>query len=549
VYAFDIAGSMLGILGFTIASAAGTPPVVWLTIVAALVLLLIAGTGMGLQRFAAYGGLVAMILIAGMHRHDGETWSPYYRIDTYQNGIGQIAVNVNGIPHQALHAVDGPQEPFYKQVYRWFPDRKFDDVLVVGAGTGTDSAIALAYGASHVDAVEIDREIQRIGQQHPNHPYSDPRVRAIENDGRAFLRGSDSKYDLVIFALPDSLTLVSSTANIRLESFLFTEQAFESVRDHLAPDGVFVLYNYYREPWLISKISGMLQDAFGAPPLLKLFGQNSAVLAAGPAAAALVAGPEPPPDGVDAVPDVGHPTPVPATDDWPFLYLRTPFIAGHYLAALAFGLLLALVAVAGAARAGGTTLRRFSPHFFVLGMAFLLLETRSLVSFSLLFGSTWLVNALAFFAILASVLLAILVNARLRLNRPEILYGLLFVALAVAFLLPPESLLIDPPALRYVLAAALAFTPVFIANLVFTYSFRDTRTADMAFASNLLGAMVGGTLEYVALLTGYRALLLIVGGLYALAWLFATRWRTLADVDLTLDADVAPAVEAEAATG
>ena len=62
-------------------------------------------------------------------------------------------------------------------------------------------------------------------------------------------------------------------------------------------------------------------------------------------------------------------------------------------------------------------MRRFSPHFFVLGAAFLLLETRSLVSFSLLFGSTWLVNALAFFAILASVLLAILVNARLRIRR------------------------------------------------------------------------------------------------------------------------------------
>ena len=83
-----------------------------------------------------------------------------------------------------------------------------------------------------------------------------------------------------------------------------------------------------------------------------------------------------------------------------------------------------------------------------------------------------------------------------------------------AFVLPPESLLIDPPGLRYLLAGLVAFAPVFLANLVFTYSFRDTRTADMAFASNLLGAMVGGALEYVALLTGYRALLLIVAALY-----------------------------------
>ena len=78
----------------------------------------------------------------------------------------------------------------------------------------------------------------------------------------------------------------------------------------------------------------------------------------------------------------------------------------------------------------------------------------------------------------------------------------------------------------------MAFAPVFLANLVFTYSFRDTRTADMAFARNLLGAMVGGALEYVALLTGYRALLLVVAVLYALAWLFATRCRVLADVEL-----------------
>jgi hypothetical protein len=109
---------------------------------------------------------------------------------------------------------------------------------------------------------------------------------------------------------------------------------------------------------------------------------------------------------------------------------------------------------------------------------------------------------------------------------------LLFVALAVAFAIPPESLLINPAWLRYLLAAVLAFTPVFLANLVFTYSFRDTKTADMAFASNLLGAMVGGALEYLALLTGYRVLLIVVALLYAVAWLFATRWRRLADVDL-----------------
>jgi len=44
--------------------------------------------------------------------------------------------------------------------------------------------------------------------------------------------------------------------------------------------------------------------------------------------------------------------------------------------------------------------------------------------------------------------------------------------------------------------------------------------------------MVGGALEYLALLSGYRVLLIVVALLYAVAWLFATRWRRLADVNL-----------------
>jgi len=549
-YAWDITGSMLGIAGFTALSAAGTPPIVWFTVAASLVLLLIiGGRTTGLLRIPGALALVIMLALTFSEQNANEIWSPYYRINTYRAGNGELYVNVNGIPHQALHPVNAPKEQFYDQLYRWFPDKTYAQVLIVGAGSGTDVAISLAHGAGHVDAVEIDREIQKLGiEYHPDHPYQDPRVTRIENDGRAYLRGTDKKYDLVIFALPDSLTLVSSTANIRLESFLFTDQAFESVRDHLAPDGVFVVYNYYRDNWLIAKIASMLEQAFDGHPIVRLYDAHKAIFAIGPAIAALNGSP-PPGDGVDAVPDPGPgPDLKAATDDWPFLYLRAPFIASHYLAGLAFALLIALLGVFGAARAGGTTIRRFSPHFFVLGAAFLLLETRSLVSFSLLFGSTWLVNALAFFAILASVLLAILVNARLRIQRASVLYGLLFAALAVAYLLPPESLLIDPPALRYLLAGGVAFAPVFLANLVFTYSFRDTRTADMAFASNLLGAMAGGAMEYVALLTGYRFLLVIVAGLYALAWLFANRWRRLADVELAAGGDPEAGVEEAVAT-
>jgi hypothetical protein len=539
-YAVDIIGSLSGIALFGVMSALSTGPVVWFSVVAVLVILLVLGTRIdwwGLGSVVLILATIAPIALANQQ----DIWSPYYRISILHPGTDHETINVNGIPHQELHCVECRKEPFYDQVYKWFPDRTYENALVVGAGSGSDVALLLANNPDiqRIDAVEIDPRIQEIGiADHPDRPYDDPRVVRHVNDGRAFLRSTDDKYDIVIFALPDSLTLVSQAANVRLESFLFTEEAFKSVADHLSDDGIFVLYNYYREPWLVAKIAGMLQDAFGGTaPLLRTYDNVMATIANGPLVASLD-GAQPPGDRSDAIPTVGDPSPQPATDDWPFLYLRTGFVAPYYLVALGLLLLGALIAVAVAAGITGTSFRRFSPHFFVLGIAFLLLETRSLVSFSLLFGTTWLVNALAFFGVLLSVLVAIFINWRYPIRRPNLLYLMLFVSIAVAWLLPPEDLLIDPPWLRYGLAVVLAFAPVFFANLVFTHSFRDTRTADMAFASNLLGAMVGGALEYLALVTGYQALLFLVAALYGLAWLFANRMRMLADKDLEAEADL-----------
>jgi len=532
-YAIDIIGSLAGIAGFALMSALGTDPLIWFSIVGILVGLLILGAPLRIRSVIGAAAMGGVIVLVSFSLQPSEVWSPYYRIGFRTDLLGKEHLNVNGIPHQALHSTDSIKEPFYEQVYRWFPERTFENVLIVGAGSGSDVAMTLKKAnPTSIDAVEIDPQLQRIGvERHPDRPYDDPRVNRIVNDGRAWLRSTDERYDLVVFALPDSLTLVSSAANIRLESFLFTEEAFAEVRDHLTDDGIFILYNYYREEWLIAKLGTMLRDTFGHDPLVRAWGNRMAAFGAGPLVASLPDG-IPPGSSVDALPAIEGAAPTPATDDWPFLYLRTPFVAPYYLIALAAILIGALISVLLAAKVTATPIRRFSPHFFVLGIAFLLLETRSLVSFSLLFGTTWLVNALAFFAILVSVLLSIFVNARFPIRRPTILYGALFAALALAWLIPPESLLIDPPWLRYLLAAALAFAPVFCANLVFTASFRDTRTADMAFASNLLGAMVGGALEYLALITGYQALLVVVAVLYALAWLTATRFRRMADRDL-----------------
>ncbi|MGH3418341.1 MAG: hypothetical protein ACRDOD_01890 [Streptosporangiaceae bacterium] len=106
-----------------------------------------------------------------------------------------------------------------------------------------------------------------------------------------------------------------------------------------------------------------------------------------------------------------------------------------------------------------------------------------------------------------------------------LLYAALLAALIVAWAVPPSSLLSLSPLPRFFAAVLIAFAPIFFANMVFAQRFRDTGDTGTAFGANLLGAMLGGVLEYAALIVGCRWLLVFVALLYGLA--FLTGWRHL----------------------
>jgi len=551
-YTYDIVGSLAGIAAFSAMSYFSLPPLVWFAILSALLLLLSA------KRTVLFAAVVlAATLIEVGQLQVGAYWSPYYKIVLSPAVPDGYIVDVNGIGHQTMTSWQY-KEPFYKEVYRIFGNGSFHHALILGAGTGSDTAIALANGVDSITAVEIDPTIQQLGAQyHPNQPYSNSRVHVVINDGRSFLQNTTDHYDLIIFALPDSLTLTSSNTSLRLESFLLTQDAIAAARAHLSSNGVVVLYNYYRQEWLVQKLADMVGNAFNQPPLVTTYGGwgRAAAIMAGPRLATLPKGefgiysehPVPPRSTVLRIIGQGYyplTAMTPATDDWPFLYLQDRSFPTIYILGLAMVVLYALVGTV--TFAPRKTLRRFDWHMFFLGMAFMLLEVKSLTTFSLLFGSTWLVNSLVFFAILSSVLLAILFNRYFKFQRISVFYLLLFGVLLLNILVPPGALLLSNPILRYILASVLAFAPVFLANIIFTNSFRDSETADIAFASNLLGIMVGGGLEYFSMLIGYRLLLIPVIVFYAAALLLRLRSsRTPGTSDKEAPAELVPASQTD----
>jgi hypothetical protein len=167
-------------------------------------------------------------------------------------------------------------------------------------------------------------------------------------------------------------------------------------------------------------------------------------------------------------------------------------------------------------------MRPYADLFF-MGAAFLLLETKNIATFALLFGTTWLVNALVFAGVLVVVLAAVETTRRVRTPPLPVVWGAIAVSLAVAWVIRPEWLLAWPFVPRLVAATLLGFVPIFLANVAFAKRFAASDDSQAAFGLNLLGAIVGGCLEYAALLTGYRNLLVVAAGLYLLAFLLTPR--------------------------
>jgi hypothetical protein len=515
-YRLDILGSLAGITAFSVLSFLGAPPVVWGLIVSA-VLLGLYGRSIRVIQVVAVAALI--VLLAKETLTPGLSWSPYYKISVFRIMPGIKALNVNGIPHQLIESTAERKktEPVYFLPYQRIRSNPLRNVLIIGAGNGSDVAIALAAGAKHVDAVEIDPRIYRIGRQiNPDHPYWNPRVTVHIDDGRAFLQQTRNRYDLILFALPDSLVLVSGQSSLRLESYLFTLEAMRAARAHLTSGGAFGMYNYYRETWLIDRLAATLNVTYGHRPCIDTTGVY------GRFALLMVSDRQ---GGVTCAHTWGlgaRSDPAPVDDDHPFLYLENRSIPPLYLVTIAAILLASLVLVrtaAGPFFQMGTYL-----DLFFMGAAFLLLETKNVVQFALLFGTTWFVNALVFFGILVSVFAAIEVARRVPLRRPNLLYGALFTMLALAWVIQPESLLSLALPLRFVVAVTIAFAPIFVANLVFAQRFKDVGSSTIAFGANLLGAMVGGILEYSSLILGYQSLLLLVAVLYAFAFLFGRNY-------------------------
>jgi hypothetical protein len=526
-YTLNLAGSLAGTLAFTALVFFSLPPWAWiLPVFAGLVYF----SSQRIRAALILGGVLAVI--AATEIRSPVQWSPYYRITCVPTAERGYRLDVDHDFYQDLLNLgpsanaSGVQAPrrYYDFPYAVLPP--CGRVLIIGAGTGNDVAAALRAQCSSVDAVEIDPAIAHLGRElHPEHPYDSNKVRLHIDDGRAYFHqayASGQRFDVIVFGLVDSQTALSVMSSLRLEFFLYSRESFEEAVSLLDPQhGLFVVgFSVGWKDWVAQRIYHTLELAnHGAPLAVKASEYlDTVTFVAGPGLSQAAAGLTQMPEVRSIGPDLARVAARPVRDDWPFLYQNPrsfPFVyLGSLVLVLIAGAYLVRVAVS---RAGGASGSRLDWTMFFMGSAFLLVETKNLSQLSLLFGATWVTNAVVFSSIFAMAIAANLIVQRWPVPRLPMLFALLWAALLLSYFVPFSDLTRLSPLVRGLIGGGVTALPVLFSSLIFAKMFQQTRDAANALGSNILGGLFGGALEAFSIFFGIKAMALLAIAVYGAA--------------------------------
>jgi hypothetical protein len=535
-YSINVVGALTGSLLFTLLCSLETPPAVWI-ITAGILFMLVKRTfshaaiiAFGLVHFF----LVPYVAGRGYGSEYLETlWSPYYRIDVVQvrpdndkSKLWGYDLRVNYGTFQSI--VDCSPENlarFSPAVQKGMLDAfaipynslhiKPKEVLILASGNGSDVASALKNGAEHVDAVDIDPVLTRLGKTlHPEKPYLDPRVSLYVMDARTYLQNCKKKYDLIVFAYLDSHTAFSSLSSLRTDNYVFTVDSYRQACNLLNDRGlVFVSFISFKD-WLWNRHTNALKEASGMVPIASK-GSTDVVgvgyMVAGPGLKYL----DP---GTLTLP--GKTTPVDtnsgimlATDDWPFLFLPSRELSLTYVIPIMVILGFSALFIARELKSGLTNPSNWL--MLLLGMGFMLLEVRAMADLSLIFGSTWFVNSCVISVVLLMILIGNFIATKVKTAHAPAVVALLVAAVMGSTLINPPQLLTLGHPTDAVVGSLLYLSPAALAAILFATLFKTVNKPAQALAFNIFGGIVGISLEYLSMQFGVRFLGWLAVAIYA----------------------------------
>ena len=539
-YGWNLIGSLSGILIFTIISFMWLPPYIWLILFLLGILPFLIQDKKASLISSSF--LIIIIIWISVPRSVNELviYSPYQKLtlqtlnsgvpnirtaDKYYQNIHRLnnatalALNTNRADTLELieHIGQSYAIPYYFQ-------KKLEDVLILASGAGNDIAAALVNEAKNIEAVEIDPVIQRMGVAiHPEKPYSSEKVKTYIGDARAFLKTTKKNYDLIVFGLLDSHTLLSGkSGGIRLDSFVYTVEALKEARNALNNNGLICLSFWTMHPDLAKKLYLMLEEAFdGKSPLVYQTHHYGTVFIIGNQDIKYLK------NEYNTYPEISssikknNSTVDKATDDWPFFYMPKKIYPFSYVIVI---LLIVTVSILYTKNISAISTKKFSFPCFFLGIGFMLIETKGITELSLYYGSTWVVVSIVITAILIMAYLANLIMLKISTPSSNLIYTGLFTSLILGLSYTfARAYLSIPFQIDQIIGTLFLTIPLFFSGFAFSYELKNSPSVMVALSSNIIGAMVGGCLEYNAMYFGFRSLYILAILMYLFSFVSSSK--------------------------
>ncbi len=108
---------------------------------------------------------------------------------------------------------------------------------------------ALAFGATSVTAVEINKDIIRTVNERfgdfTGHLDRDPRVRFVNDEARSFIARSAERFDSIQISLIDTWAATAAGAFVLSENSIYTVEAWQVFLNHLTDDGLLSVSRWY----------------------------------------------------------------------------------------------------------------------------------------------------------------------------------------------------------------------------------------------------------------------------------------------------------------
>ncbi|MEZ0224980.1 MAG: hypothetical protein ACAH83_10530 [Alphaproteobacteria bacterium] len=540
-YGCNLLGSIAGVAALFFFSWMWTGPVVWFGFSAAMVLwyqLSVADA-----RRTGIAASLACVLITAWPVEPliQSIYSPYQLIQKASKPDGYMEILAAGTYYQKVFDLsmtnkNRDSEEFKGVVgYYELPFRtatSLNRVVVVGAGSGNDVAAGVRVGAKMVEAVEIDPAIMALGRMnHPEHPYDNPHVTPVNDDARTFFRRSTDKFDAIVYGVLDSHILLSHGSNVRLDSFVYTKEGLTEAYNLLKNGGLMSVSFALPNLLMGQKIFSMLSDMPGAgKPVAVLTGydnQNTYTFMVRKKAEVKL-----PQDFMDGHYLTDHTADfagqkaanlVIPTDDWPFFYMDAKMYPATYVVSLVLVMALALFMVRGFLPEQKWN-RSLLPFFF-LGAGFMLVETKAITELGLIFGNTWQVIGITITGVLVMAFAANVLVSKMRFKNVMVPYALLLLAIAFGYALAARGGLPHAGFSAKLFMIVILTCPLLFSGIVFSTLLAGAEDIASVLAYNLMGAMLGGLLEYNSMQFGFAFLYLIALGLYAAAWITTKRGK------------------------